>query len=56
MCVRRAKRSVSSDVSRRIHSDATRLIMLNAERSAPHSDYGQMSISPSSGFPLTATM
>src|SRR2546422_759684 len=38
--VPRAQRSVSSDVSRRIHSDATRLGTTSAERSAPHADYG----------------
>src|SRR2546427_2956002 len=35
--VRRAERSVSFLVSRRIYSDATRLVMPSAERSAPHS-------------------
>jgi hypothetical protein len=35
--VRRAERSVSFAVWRRIHSDGRRLRTANAERSAPHS-------------------
>src|SRR5438132_5319567 len=35
--VRRAQRSVSAAVARRIHSDARRSMTANAKRSAPHS-------------------
>src|SRR5207249_6520264 len=37
--VRRAQRSVSSIVSRRIHSGARRWMTRGAQRSAPHSDH-----------------
>ncbi len=54
--VRRAQRSVSSVASRRIHSDARRLMTSYAQRSAPHSDYcwrREGDSNPRKGFPFT---